>query len=495
MNDILSQIVEQRRADINSLGLAMGFELPEKRNRRVHPFVNKKSVILEVKRASPSKGDIAPGLDSAATAVEYQKAGARAISVLTEGHWFKGGLSDLVKVTAAVNVAVLRKDFLLFPDEVDISYRCGADAVLLIARVLDTDTLRAMLARCGKYGITAFVELRLEEDLTKLKMALDESGARKIVCGVNARDLKNFSIDLLKPSAMLEKIKKTVGKKVRVVFESGIRTPEAAAFAGGLGFDGLLLGESAAKNPGAANHLVRAFLHGHNTKNTEAWLSMVSSMRKKPLVKVCGLTNKEDALLTMEMGADFLGFIFSKKSKRFISPESFLKIREAVKSAWKNNKPRFVAVITECSSEEGRAALYLAKKGLVDFVQLHGEKAVKEFYNDKKNLVLPHYAAVNLVCDDDLQKLDSLLALGEPRILIDAGKAGEGGTGKRVDSDLIQSVKKRTPLWLAGGLCGNNVREVISDFEPELIDASSLLESSVGQKNMEKLKTFFREMK
>ena len=154
MNDILTEIIEKRRADIEKLGPDFGTALPQKRSRPVHPFLKDRGVILEVKRASPSKGDISPDLDSYQTALSYSKSGARAISCLTEQNYFKGSLSDLMNVCLAVDdfesethspaPAVLRKDFLLSPDEIEISYRAGADAVLLIARILDCETFLEM---------------------------------------------------------------------------------------------------------------------------------------------------------------------------------------------------------------------------------------------------------------------------------------------------------------------------------------------------------------
>ena len=119
--DILKEIVDARSELIKQKGYSFGFEIPEKRLRKVHPFIQEKGAILEVKRASPSKGDIAPDLNSFETALTYAKAGARAISCLTEPNYFKGTLEDLMNVCRAADTfenetgknppAVLRKDF------------------------------------------------------------------------------------------------------------------------------------------------------------------------------------------------------------------------------------------------------------------------------------------------------------------------------------------------------------------------------------------------
>ena len=258
--NILDEIVAQRKKDIAEKSVTLGFQIPETRTRGITPFIpkGKKGVILEIKRASPSKGSIAPNLNAGETAKAYANAKTSAISVLTEEHWFKGNLEDLQNACRAVDEyasahgttppAILRKDFLLSAEEIEVAYRCGADAVLLIARILDTNTMISMAKKCGELGITALIELRLEEDLQKLSEVVKVVNTDFIVCGVNARDLKNFSIDLLTPAALMQEIKAIAGENARVVFESGIRTPEAARFAGSLGFSAMLLGEAAAKS-------------------------------------------------------------------------------------------------------------------------------------------------------------------------------------------------------------------------------------------------------
>ena len=167
MSDILTSIVEKRKEDIKRLGTNFGFELPQKRQRPVHKFLTQKGVILEVKRASPSKGDISPDLDAAQTACSYAKAGAAAISCLTETNYFKGSLGDLMTVCSSLDnleaqcgkplPAELRKDFLLSPKEIEVSYLAGADAVLLIARILDTQTIVQMAQAAVAYGMTSLV--------------------------------------------------------------------------------------------------------------------------------------------------------------------------------------------------------------------------------------------------------------------------------------------------------------------------------------------------
>ncbi|MBO7122787.1 MAG: bifunctional indole-3-glycerol phosphate synthase/phosphoribosylanthranilate isomerase [Treponema sp.] len=512
--DILTKIVEGRKADIKKRGLDFGYEIPQERKRRVHPFIQEKGVVLEVKRASPSKGDIAPKLNASETALAYQEAGASAISVLTEENYFKGNLGDLISVCQSVDIAVLRKDFLFYPDEIDIAYKCGADAVLLIARILEKDVLARMLERVSSFGMTAFVELRLADDLQKLVEARAIAGANvpAIVCGVNARDLKDFSIDLLTPLGFLEEIKAAMGQDCNVVFESGIRTAQAASFAGSLGFAGLLLGEAAARDTSKAASFVKAFVSGTETPNALAWKKItvrkISCKTKngaavpglpkiKPLVKICGLTNNEDAMAAAELGADLLGFVFCEASPRNASEAVVREVRVALQdlSQAKKGAAFLVGVITDTTSQQAKTALALARQGVLDFIQLHGQTAANDFFADKENLSIPHYCAANLFGADGLDKIQGLLNLGEPRVLIDA-KVGDkvGGTGTQVAEDLVFEAKKKSPLWLAGGLSADNVREIIEKYSPELIDACSLLEAAPGKKDLEKLKAFFAEI-
>ena len=489
MADILTTIVEKRKADIKRLGLAFGFEIPEKRSRPVHPFLAEKGVILEVKRASPSKGDIAPNLDAAETARSYAAAGARAISCLTEGNYFKGTLEDLMNVCRAVDEyaagaagsskseslcvmpAVLRKDFLLSADEVDISYRAGADAILLIARILEEAVIVEMAKAAAGYGMTCLVEVRSEADLEKLAAVAAAVDSRYIVCGVNSRDLATFKIDLLKPCALLGKIRGVLGDDAQVVFESGIRTPQAARFAGSLGFTGMLLGEAAAKAPELREELVKSFVNSETTKNSEFWNTLSSSpersRRERPLIKICGLTRAEDVLYADSLGADFVGFIFAAGFGRNVCGEKF----EAIKPVLKIVHEKKVAVITDINSPEAEAAASYVEQGILDCIQLHG---IEYSEVPERFLSLPHYFAIIEKNGPLEQAAEKLFLMGEPRFLQDSKS---------------QSYDTNHKLWLAGGVTPENALELVEHFQPELIDVSSGVEDDVvGIKNHEKIK-------
>jgi indole-3-glycerol phosphate synthase len=200
-------------------------------------------VIAEVKRASPSAGAIRAGLDASAQARAYAAAGAAAISVLTDGPGFGGSLADLAAARAAVDVPLLRKDFVLDRYQLLEARAHGADAALLIVAALDAGALRRLLDACGELGLAALVEVH---DAPEVDLAL-AAGAR--IVGVNNRDLRTFRVDLAVSEALLPRLP----RGVRGVAESGVRTAEDARRLRRAGAANLLVGEALvrAEDPGA----------------------------------------------------------------------------------------------------------------------------------------------------------------------------------------------------------------------------------------------------
>lgn len=483
--NILQEIVERRQADLNRLGASLGFEIPLKRTRQVVPFLDSDSCIFEIKRASPSKGDIAPDLIPEVLAKTYANAGAKAISVLTESHFFKGSLNDLMAVSNTVeHCSILRKDFILQEDEVEVSYLCGADAVLLIARILDVDLLVTLAKKIHSYSMTPFLEVRSVEDFEKLKRVLQEVS---VVAGVNSRDLKSFKMDALIPAALQEKL------PAQAVFESGIHSPEDAAFAKMLGFKGILVGESVAKSPDKAQPIVKAFENasanklGDFCKKIAQRRELKKQENKACLVKICGITRVEDALLAAQLGADLLGFVFAE-SPRKTDLKNLSLIQEALDN--KGLKVLRVGVVTDLESSLGKEALLGIHQGLLDAIQVH-DSLLPSLLDAN---VCPRYGAIRLGSEKDIENLRDYLGKGEPRVLIDAkSEKALGGTGDSIPVELVLEAKKHAPLWIAGGVSPQNIRSIIRDFNPELVDLSSSIESENGVKSKEKLELFFKE--
>jgi indole-3-glycerol phosphate synthase len=191
------------------------------------------AVIAEVKRRSPSKGDLAPGLDPATLARDYERGGAACVSVLTDGDFFAGSPDDLREARAATHLPVLRKDFTVSAADVCDARIMGADAVLLIAAALDDRELAELHALAAEVGLDALVEVHDEAELDRALAA----GAELV--GVNQRDLVTFEVD----NARAERVGAAMPGHVVRVAESGVRGPEDAAALAAAGFDAVLVGE------------------------------------------------------------------------------------------------------------------------------------------------------------------------------------------------------------------------------------------------------------
>ncbi len=191
-------------------------------------------VIAEVKRASPSKGALAPIADPAALAREYERGGASVVSVLTEQRRFGGSLSDLVAVASAVDVPVLRKDFVISSYQVWEARAHGADLILLIVAALDQQALVSLLERSNSLGMTALVECHDESEVLR---ALD-AGAR--VVGVNARNLHTLEVD----RGAFARLAPLMPDNVVRVAESGVRGPHDVLEYARAGATAVLVGEA-----------------------------------------------------------------------------------------------------------------------------------------------------------------------------------------------------------------------------------------------------------
>jgi len=211
-------------------------------------------VIAEVKRRSPSAGDLADIGDPAALAREYQAGGASIISVLTEQRRFGGSLDDLDSVRASVSIPVLRKDFVVGSYQVHEARAHGADVVLLIVAALDQNTLTGLRERVESLGMTALVEVHTEDEASR---ALD-AGAK--VIGVNARNLRTLEVD----RSTFERIAPGLPSGVVKIAESGVRGPLDLIEYAAAGADAVLVGEGLVTNANpraAVAELVTAGAH------------------------------------------------------------------------------------------------------------------------------------------------------------------------------------------------------------------------------------------
>ena len=212
------------------------------------------SVIAEVKRASPSRGQLAEIADPAWLATEYEAGGAHCISVLTEQRRFGGSLVDLAEVRAAVEIPVLRKDFIISSYQLWEAKAYGADMVLLIVAALEQPALESLIERTQSLGLTALVEVHEEDEIAR---AID---AGAVVVGVNARSLKTLEVDRM----VFQRVAHLIPDACVRVAESGVRDAHDLIAYAEAGADAVLVGESlsTSKDPRQAVHdLVTAGAH------------------------------------------------------------------------------------------------------------------------------------------------------------------------------------------------------------------------------------------
>ncbi|HYW75031.1 MAG TPA: bifunctional indole-3-glycerol-phosphate synthase TrpC/phosphoribosylanthranilate isomerase TrpF, partial [Gammaproteobacteria bacterium] len=264
---------------------------------RPHP-----GFILECKAASPSAGVLVRDYDPAHLAGAYEGM-ADAVSVLTEPEFFGGDVSHLARVRARMkDVPVLRKDFILGPEEVAEAGSYGAAAVLLMLSVLDDATWKTCFETCRELGMDALTEVHDEDELQRALVL------QAPIIGINNRNLKTLDVDL----AVTERLAPRVPEDRRIVCESGIAGRGDVARLAPL-VDGFLVGTRLSRG-GRPELTARELVAGR--------------------VKVCGLTRPEDAVAAWRAGASFGGLIFAPDSRRRIDDETARRVRSAAPLEW-----------------------------------------------------------------------------------------------------------------------------------------------------------------
>lgn len=247
---ILDRIIDQKKTELPQLlSTKPVFLTIDKARPSLYETLisaNLLQVISEMKRASPSKGDIATEVDPVEQALQYEEAGAACISVLTERAFFKGSYADLNAVANAVNIPVLCKDFIIHEVQIDYAKAAGASVVLLIVAALTDDQLKSLYAYATEQQLEVLVEVH---DADELKRAL-AIGAN--IIGVNNRNLKTFDVSL---SATLEIAQLLPPSPIAFISESGILGAEDAQFVANAGAKGILVGEALMRSGDVRNSL------------------------------------------------------------------------------------------------------------------------------------------------------------------------------------------------------------------------------------------------
>ncbi|WP_376795163.1 indole-3-glycerol phosphate synthase TrpC [Thermogemmatispora sp.] len=421
-------------------------------------------LIAEIKRASPSKGALAPDLDPVVLARTYEAAGAAAISVLTEPHFFLGAPEHLSAVKAAVGLPVLRKDFIVDEYQVYEARAWGADALLLICAALREEELRRLLTLTRQLGMEALVEVH---SAAEAQMAV-AAGAR--VIGVNSRDLVTFSMNPF----LIRELRQLIPADRILVAESGIHTEADARRLRRYDVQAMLVGESLVK-AGDVRGQISRLLRGAN---------------QAVQVKICGLRHSEALRAALESGADLLGLMFYPQSKRYLAPQQARQVLSAsgylALAEQGQAVPDLVGVFV---NEESQRINELAAELGLHFVQLHGSET-PEFC---ARIERPVIKAVP-IRDQEARAEALRYAPVTWRVLLDTPSSGYGGSGQVHDWKLARSIAAELPVLLAGGLTPANVAEAIATVQPWGVDVSSGVESN-GEKDPQKVRSFIEAVR
>jgi len=488
------------------------------------------AVMAEVKRASPSKGDIALNASAPAQALRYALAGASVISVLTEPTWFKGQLFDMLSVRQALDSlpnrpAVLRKDFITATYQIDEARLYGADTVLLIVAMLEPKLLKELYDYSKSLGMEPLVEVNNPEEL---QLAL-EIGSQ--VVGVNNRNLHDFQVDMSTTSRVNAALN---GKDVVLCALSGISSRDDVDKYVQEGVGAVLVGESLmrAEDPAAFLRTLAGIPRAPPTS------------RAKPLVKICGIRSVRDAQIAIDAGADMLGVILVPGTKRHVQADVAQEIADLVRSARRKTAtqkvvpmidgatgqattPTSLSVVESAQTESlpwfsFQSSQILARKkpllvgvfqnqplsdilrltdeiGL-DFVQLHGDEA----QSMARFIPVPVIKAFKVDGEGTITGGQVDRPGNNALILLDA--AGQGGEGKtfpwRAARDVVNKGevgsggKYPLPIILAGGLEPGNVASAIEEggLGVWAVDVSSGVEGAEG-KDETKVREFVQNAK
>lgn len=418
-------------------------------------------LIAEVKRASPSKGMLAPDLDPVQIARTYEASGASVISVLTEPHFFLGSPEYLTAIKHAVSIPVLRKDFIIDDYQVYEARAWGADAILLICAILDDAQLHHLLNLAYELDMECLVEVHTKEEARR---AVD---AGAMVIGVNSRDLVTFKMN----PYLLRDIRQILPKDRVIIAESGIHTAMDARRLARYDVQGMLVGESLVVSNDVSGQ-IRMLLDGAN-KSTQ--------------VKICGLRTPKHIDVAIEAGADMLGFIFYEPSHRYITPAQVRSLLEAShRYSTHTAAPDVVGVfvnkdvhfINEVIDEAG-----------LHFVQLHGTESPETF----QEIHRPVLKALHVSNEADLAQVDRYKDAAW-RLLLDTPTPQWGGTGVTHDWQIARLAAQRARILLAGGLTPNNVTDAIQQVQPWGVDVSSGVETN-KQKDADKIRAFLQAVR
>jgi indole-3-glycerol phosphate synthase/phosphoribosylanthranilate isomerase len=421
-------------------------------------------LIAEVKKASPSKGLLAPDLDPVQLAQIYEQNGASFISVLTEPHFFLGAPEYLTAIKQAVNIPVLRKDFIIDEYQVYEARAWGADAILLICAILDDEQLRHLLNLAHQLHMHCLVEVHSQAEAQRAVAV----GAR--IIGVNSRDLTTFQMN----PYLLRELRQVIPADRVVIAESGLHSEADTRRLSRYDVQGMLIGEALVVAQDIPTQMQR-LLNGAN-QSTQ--------------VKICGLRSSEHIDVAIEAGADLLGFLMYEPSHRYVAPQKIPALLAAsahfAQPPQGQTRPDLVGVFV---NEEAERINDIAAEVGLQFVQLHGTES-PEFC---QLITRPVIKAMPIKQESDMALINDYKQAAW-RILLDTPTPNWGGTGITHDWNLARDIARTTKILLAGGLTPENVGAAIRHVHPWGVDVSSGVEID-KQKDSQKIQAFIQAVR
>ncbi|KIK09867.1 hypothetical protein K443DRAFT_82166 [Laccaria amethystina LaAM-08-1] len=466
---ILEKIYAQRLADVSQAESTAGTTLTDLKTLLslniappLIPFLSRvkdtpsdrPALFAEIKRASPSKGPISISTSPAAQALTYALSGAQTISVLTEPKWFLGSLQDMLHVRLSVahlpnRPAILRKDFILSRYQVVESRLWGADTILLIVSMLSEALLRDLYKYSLELGMEPLVEVNNAKEMD-LALSLPAK-----VIGVNNRNLHDFQVDMGTTSRLSDMVK---GKDVVLCALSGIATSEDVKRYQSEGVRAILVGESLMRAKDTEAFIHKLLSIPEPTSLSPKWRS------RSPLVKICGIRSKEEALAVAAAGADMLGLMFVEQSKRYIDLATAKEISRAIRELGFTqpspsqtgeqyevpNAPWFTTHATRLSNTLSRPLLVgvfqnatlstilrAVSLAQLDMVQLHGAEPIDWVHHIPVPVIRVFHMGENGTGAEGITRGGK-----HHFILLDSlrGDGMSGGTGKVMDLDSAKTI-------------------------------------------------------
>ena len=429
-------------------------------------------VIAEIKRASPSRGAIAPALDPAAVARAYAAGGAAALSILTEPDFFKGSPDDLHRARAACDLPVLRKDFIIDPYQVYETAALGADAMLLIVRMLDDEQLHELHALAQQLGLDVLTEVHDAGDIERANAL----GAPLI--GINNRDLAHFKTD----SAQAGRMVGLLHPSCLPVTLSGILDDDdiRQTLAGGI--TRVLVGEALvrAEDPAATlrrwnaiGNEVLAQPEADDAGGTDESAGKGGRNQTLANLKICGITSAGTARYCSGLGIGALGAVFFEGSPRYVTPARAREIFKGLPPATAR-----VGVFVDKTADE---VIAMARKAGLDTVQLHGgESAVT-----CRLVQQAGFRVIKVIRSGGASLVTAARALPSGvGVLVECGRGVlPGGNGAVWQWQTAAPLAAERAFAMAGGLNSANILEASRRSGAAAWDISSGVERAPGVKD------------